>query len=134
MDSAAGGGGEPGHWGAEGQKRAWGQLAVGDLGMGGLVVGIPRERGASHGGVSRDRGVGPGGHLRGTLGGRDPAGDGPHLIPKGEQQPASWRGGSPSQWSWSTGRVSLLWAPRLFLRWKGMDLAGDLRHRSEPET
>lgn len=50
VDNAAGGGGEPGHWGAEEQKRAWGQLAVGDLGMGGLVVGIPRERGASHGG------------------------------------------------------------------------------------
>lgn len=46
----AGGGGEPGSRGAQGQKRTWGQLAVGDLGTGGLVLGIPRERGAGHGG------------------------------------------------------------------------------------
>lgn len=50
-----------------------------------------REWEPATGGI-QGQGSWPVGHLRGTLGGRDLAGDGPHLIPEGGWQPASWRG------------------------------------------
>ena len=122
--------------GSPGTEEDLGTAGGGGSGDGRSGAGDTQREGSRPWGRSRDRGVDPQGHLRGTLGGRDPGGDGPHLILKGGGQPAFWRGGSPSQWSWCTGRVSLLWAPGFsccrkewtLLVTSGIDL--NLKHQS----
>ena len=85
--------------GSPGTEEDLGTAGGGGSGDGRSGAGDTQREGSRPWGGSRNRGVDPRGHLRGTLGGRDPAGDGPHLILKGGGQPASWRGGPPSQWS-----------------------------------